>query len=143
MNRLARAGFCLLLCVIVYLSWKPSPSIAEIPWMPTLLGQWFDHHDFSKNLIGYGIFGLSGFIAWSRPANVHRRAQVRLARRSILLLVCFCALVLILELGQLALPHRTCDWRDMAAGWLGILLAWSIFQMLQFFLPGRPVHLQS
>lgn len=135
--RLCRAGFVALLFAVVYLSWKPYPSIVEVRLMPTAIGVWFDQHDFSKNLIGYGIFGLTGFIAWSKPTSVQGAPQSSVAMRSLKLFACFWALVLVLELGQLALPHRTCDWDDMLAGWMGLTLAWAIFQAVRFAFAGR------
>ena len=135
--RALRAVFFLPLVAVIYLSWKPAPSISEVPWIPALLGRWFDQHDFCKNVIGYGAFGLSGFIAWCKPLNPEAVAPRSCARRSVVLLSGFCALVLILELGQLALPHRTCDWADVLAGWMGIGLAWSIFEVGRFILFGR------
>lgn len=128
-NRLSRVTFFVLLFAVVYLSWKPNPSIAQVSWIPAALGHWFDQHDFSKNLIGYGVFGLMAFAAWSRPMHVHADYPSSYARRSITLLACFCALVVMLELGQLVLPYRTCDWADVLAGWTGIVLAWAIFQL--------------
>jgi hypothetical protein len=130
-----RVVFVGLLGAVVYLSWKPEPSIYQISWMPKVLGGWFDAHDFLKNTLGYGVFGLTGFVAWCQP-GLHMRP----ARRSFLLLACFCTVAVVLELGQLALPHRVCDWSDVLAAWAGITLAWAIFRLARFFFPGRIPH---
>jgi hypothetical protein len=111
--------------------------------MPAVLGGWFDQHDFAKNVIGYGVFAFTGFVAWSWPANVPRLSRRGYSRRSLTFLFGFCALVLVLELGQLALPYRTCDFADVLAGWTGILLAWAILQIARFILSGGTVRQAS
>jgi VanZ family protein len=129
-----RCLFAILFLAVVYFSWKPSPAIAQVPWFPQLLAAWLDQHDFSKNVLGYGVFAMSGFMAWSTPASA--------VVNHLMLLLSFCLLIAILEVGQLALPHRVCDWADVLAGWLGVLLAWSIFQLVRVFLTGRPARHQ-
>ena len=132
--------FVFLLIMVVYLSWKPNPSMAQAPMMPVFLGRWFDDHDFAKNLIGYGVFGFSGFLAWAKPMTHHKSTQSRIDRWSanhFMLLVCFCLAVVVLELGQLVLPYRTCDWTDVLAGWTGILLAWALFQLARLLMGGQ------
>src|SRR5690348_1189643 len=127
MAQLWRVAFWVLLFAVVYLSWKLSPSFADVPWLPAALGRGLDRHDFTKNLIGYGVFALIGFIAWSTPTGFHAAPRGGSIRRSLsnrTLLLCFCLLVVLLELGQLALPHRVCDMADVLACWTGILLAW-------------------
>src|SRR5262249_47273774 len=116
--------------------------IAQVPWFPHPLGVWLDQHDFSKNLIGYGVFAFSGFIAWSTqvPGGSVGRPLSKPLVNHLTLLLSFCLLVAIIELGQLALPRRVCDWADVLAGWTGILLAWSILQLLRLFLSGRPAR---
>jgi glycosyltransferase involved in cell wall biosynthesis len=133
-----RVVFVGLFGVVVYLSWKPEPSIYQVSWMPRALAGWFDAHDFLKNAIGYGVFGLIGFVAWCQPGP-----QMRSVRSSLILLACFCAFALILELGQLALPYRVCDWRDVLAAWVGIAVVWAMFQLARFFLTGRISHPDS
>src|SRR5215467_14348037 len=99
-----RCGFALLLSLVIYLSWNPSPGIAQVSWIPRALGVWFDQHDFLKNLIGYGLFAFTGFMAWSTPAQLHSvlRRFPKLQTTNLPLLICFCSLVVLLELGQLA-----------------------------------------
>jgi hypothetical protein len=136
-QKLWRWTFLVLLVSVTYLSWKPSPSIAQVSWIPAALGRWFDQHDFSKNVIGYGVFALTGFAAWSRPMHLPADQPSNYLIHSLVLLACFCATVAVLELGQLALSHRTCDWADILAGWTGIVLVWAIFQVGQFIFGGR------
>ncbi len=126
-QRLWRLAFFALLSATVYLSWKPAPGINEIPWMPSLLGRWFDHYDGWKNFIGFCWLAFVLLMAWREPSG--KAGPTRAAGRGIRelrLFAGFCCLVALLEIGQLALPKRTCDWRDVLVGWLGGLIAWAI-----------------
>ena len=121
-----RLAFLAMVVGAVYLSWKPSPAIIEVRWIPVVVGQWFDEHDFTKNLIGYGTLAFTGFMAWAQRRErsaIAKRPRWPISLTDTKLLVSFCLLVVALELGQLALPRRTCDWADVLAGWTGILLA--------------------
>lgn len=124
----------MLLAAIVYLSWKPSPSIIQVPWIPAPIGCWFDHHDWTKNMLGFGTLAFASFMAWAVrtpcPAATTIWRRPRRATEAEVLACCF-ALVVALELGQLALPKRTCDWRDVLAGWAGGIVAWSLFRLLR------------
>ena len=135
----SRAGFAILLLAVVYLSWKPSPSFAQLPALPTGLGRWLDQHDFIKNLVGYGLLAWTGFLGWARTKPQYRsipHVALRDSRRDFTLLAAFYLLVVVMELGQLVLPKRTCDWADVLAGWLGVTLAWAIFLPFRFALRG-------
>jgi hypothetical protein len=135
----SRLAFALVCALVIYFSWKPSPFMVKVPLLPAVVGRWFEQHDSAKNLIGYGIFGLTGFTSWStrlRGRSTPRIRSVWLSCNDPILLVCFFSVVVILELGQLALPHRTCDLADVLAGWTGILLAWAIFCLGRFMLDG-------
>jgi hypothetical protein len=123
-----RLAFFVLLSAVVYLSWKPSPGIAEVRWLPSVLGTWFDENDGWKNFIGFGLLAMALLMAWRRP-KTSLRPDTFLARdpreRELKLFLGFCCFVELMELGQLALPMRTCDWKDVLAGWAGGLLAWA------------------
>jgi glycopeptide antibiotics resistance protein len=135
-SRVAKIFFWVLFLAVVYLSWKPNPSIAQVHWIPTALGIWLDQYDFAKNLLGYGIFALFGFVAWSNPTRSASPGS-SLSAHSVTeykLLLFFCLLVVTLELGQSVLPLRTCDAADMVAGCTGILLAWLVFRLARLIL---------
>lgn len=114
MARFGPMGLAVMLTL--YLELRARPSLSDLRWMPRELVRFFDRHDFLKNAVAFGGFAATvhfAFAGWaSEPGH-------RLARRAALL----GALVVALELGQLFLPLRCCDWRDVAAGWLGIGLA--------------------
>jgi len=123
-----RSIFVILLMAVFYLAWKPSPAIALVPWMPAMLGSWFDQHDFTKNVVGFGILAAAGFMAWKRPSHTGNQKSLRRLKTfpNGKLFVAFCLLVVVLELGQLTLPKRNCDWVDVLAGWSGVALAWCL-----------------
>jgi hypothetical protein len=104
--------FGLLFLLVCYLSLKPLPATVSVPWFPGSLARWFDRHDHWRNVIGFGALAFAGFKA--------------IARYEAMVAITCCLLVELLELGQLWLPRRSCDWADIACGWLGILSAWLV-----------------
>ena len=106
------ALFALLLVFVCYLSLKPSPAAGGVPWFPDRLARWLDRHDHCRNFIGFGALAFAGFKA--------------IARHDAVVAITCCLLVELLEFGQLWLPRRTCDWADIACGWVGILSAWLV-----------------
>jgi len=129
-QRVWRLAFFALLAAAVYLSWKPVPGIEQVAWMPSSLGRLFDRNDGWKNFIGFGLVALTLLKAWHEPTGKAsaRRASAR-ASRAPILFAGFCCFVALLEIGQLTLPKRTCDWRDVLAGWFGGLVAWALLYL--------------
>jgi hypothetical protein len=121
-----RLAFFTLLATVVYLSWKPSPSITHVGWIPRPVGVWFDDNDAWKNIIGFGLLGLTMLLGWRHTAQTPPGSRYSPNRTvELKLLLGFCCFVVLLELGQLVLPLRVCDWRDVLAGWSGGFLAWA------------------
>ena len=108
------AVFGLLLLFVCYLSLEPSPAAVGVPWFPGPLACWFDRHDHWRNFVGFGALAFAGFQA--------------IARWDTVVAITCCLLVVLLELGQLWLPRRTCDWADIACGAAGIAFAWLTFR---------------
>jgi hypothetical protein len=120
----------ILLVAVVYFSWKPSPSIVQVAWVPRKIGLWLDEHDFAKNLIGYGALAFTIFMAWAKTQEQHRPSAF-LSTRERNLVIGFCSTVVVLELGQLGMRNRVCDWRDIIAGWSGGFLGWFLFRVVR------------
>lgn len=103
---------------ICYLALKPSPSIEEVPAMPSRFGRWLDHQDFLCNVAGFLVLTLvmhATFAGWPwRPG-----ARSAVWWRAALLT----GLVVGLECAQLLLPRRVFDPRDIVAGCVGVLAA--------------------
>ena len=121
--------FLVTISFILYVTFRSSPKITEIPWFPKFLAVWFDEHDEIRHLFGYGVLGLLTFwvrfdfsdsrFRWLRW---FRTSRYRTGRLGALL-----ALIYLLELSQLPLPNRDFDWMDIVNGWAGVALAWVIW----------------
>jgi hypothetical protein len=101
---------------ILYLELKPEPSLNGTPFVPAWLMQFCDQHDFLNNVLGFGALTA---VAHFTFAGWRREPGRRVLRRA----AAIAAGIVALELVQLALPERSCDWHDVAAGWLGVLVA--------------------
>jgi VanZ family protein len=103
----------LLACaaVLVYLSLRASPRIAEVSWMPRELGRWADHYGVARNAVAFGVFGL--------VVAVFCRGW---RRRSVALLdvVAFAAFA---EVVQIWIPSRSSDLKDVGAAFVGVAIA--------------------
>jgi Acetyltransferase (GNAT) domain/VanZ like family len=119
-----RCAFFVVLAAAVYLSWKPSPGIREVIWIPPRLGTWFDENDGWKNVIGFGLVAVFLLAGWGDEPRLRGSTQSR--SNQLTLLLSFFCLVVFLELGQVILPMRTCDWKDVLAGWFGGAIAWAL-----------------
>ena len=119
-GRRARLGrFALLgagVAVILYLQLKPSPSAQSIPFLPQAVAALLDADDFLNNVAGFGALAILTHFAFAGfRRELGRRVFVRAA--------VLAATVVVLEIAQLWLPMRHCDWHDVLAGWAGIALA--------------------
>jgi len=126
--RLWRFAFALCFPSILYLALRSDPAIASAPLFPDLVSGWFDLHDISKHVIGFGALSLTGFRGWWSEASL--AVQVQLPRRGAVCWPCgklalfLLNLVPSLEIAQSMIPLRSCDWKDVCSAWLGIVLAW-------------------
>jgi hypothetical protein len=142
LSGVGRWPFYIVLSLVTYLSIRPAPEAASVPFIPRDLGFWFDRHDFIRNLLGFGCLALAGFAnagfakADALPARLPRLGTVRLVAGR--WLAGMLGIVVLLEVGQALLPRRTPHWQDVAAGWLAILIVWGVHCALRGI---RPVHL--
>ena len=140
-SRLVRWPFYLMFTLVVYLSLRPGPEAASVPFFPHPLGLWFDRHDFLRNLFGYGCLALAGFAGASFASadalsfrwGSHGEVRVTAGKWLAALL----SLVVLLETAQIMLPRRTAHWRDVAAGWAGMVVAWAIYCVFRGIRPIR------
>jgi len=121
-RRLAVVSAILCAAALAYLSLRPSAFVGEVPWIPTSLGRWADRHGVLRNAVAFFVFGFAYFACLSRrPLHL-------------LALGVFAALI---ELGQLWLPRRVFDWRDIVASLAGLVCAWLLVGLGHRFKPGR------
>ena len=111
---------CLPLALVVgltvFLALRADPSLRDVSQVPRPMVRLLDSSDFLKNVLGFAV--LAGTVHFAF-AGTTRQPWSRLARRA----AGAALLVVGLEIAQLMLPQRSCDWRDIVAGWLGIGLA--------------------
>jgi hypothetical protein len=102
--------------LVLWLEWKPEPSLDALGFLPAGLRRFYAGHDFFNNLLGFG--GLAAAVHFA-CAGLRRESSARVWRRAGALALG----VVLLEAGQIVLPLRSADWQDVAAGWIGIALA--------------------
>lgn len=110
------APLVLAVGLTAFLQLRPEPSLGDIGFVPRSWVWIFDSHDFLKNMAGFGGLAAALHLAVGDWRTETWRAAARRAAWLGLLVVS-------LELAQLGLPERSCDWRDVVAGWIGIALA--------------------
>lgn len=100
-----------LLGVLFYLSWIPNPEIRNVGWIPGWVSEWADRRVIMRT--GVGMFPL-GFLAgvW---IGVNRYDVYVFMMTGVALV----GVVLLMELGQIFLPQRVFDLRDVFLGGMG------------------------
>jgi hypothetical protein len=101
------------ICAVFYFSWIPIPDLTKLWFIPAWLGRWTNVHDTLRTAIPF-IF--LGFITGCWLITTNRRLAWWLTT-----LLAFILIVIIAEAGQLFLPHRVFDLRDIAWGSFGAL----------------------
>jgi small-conductance mechanosensitive channel len=121
--------FLAVIGFILYVTFRSSPKITEIPWFPTFLAVWFDEHDEIRHLIGYGVLAaLTFWVRFDFSDSRHRfLRKLRTSRYRTGRLGALFVMIYLLELTQLPLQHRDFDWMDIVNGWAGVLLAWLVW----------------
>lgn len=100
----------------LYFELKADPSWQRLSHVPTAWLRVLDGNDFLVNAGGFGALAAAvhfGVLGCSRQP--WRAVAVRAAWLA--------GVIVLLELAQLFIPQRSCDWLDMAAGALGVALA--------------------
>ena len=133
----------LVTLAVLYLEFKSSSRITGVWFIPWRLAYWFERHDFLKNLIGFGLWVWSGLLALPNPTR--QAGEVATSKsgwcgRGMMTVAVFMIIIVAMELVQLRMPGRTCDWRDMLAGWLGAWLAWAVVAPVRCCLAWRNDH---
>ena len=101
------------LIIVFYFSWIPQPDLSKLWFIPGWMGRWTNAHDTLRTAIPFIFLGL---LSGSWLSTTKRPWTWWLATLLVFILV-----VIIAETGQLFLPHRVFDWRDIAWGSFGAL----------------------
>lgn len=110
------APVCVATTLVLFLALRPQPSLSDVPEIPRAVVAIFDAQDFLNNVAGFGGLTLTVHFAFARDVS-------DLRRRVALLAAIVGVMIIALELAQRFIPRRTCDWRDVFAGGLGVGLA--------------------
>lgn len=121
-RRLAVVGAILCAAALAYLSLRPSAFVGEVNWIPSSLGRWADRHGVLRNAAAFFVFGFFYFACLSRR-GLH--------------LIALGVFAVLIEVGQLWLPHRVFDWRDIVASLAGLVCAWLLAWLGNRFKPSR------
>lgn len=119
--RFALRGACWVASVVglslgLYLTLRPSGNLNDLWWLPSSVRNWAYYNGQLRNLPAFAALAIPCMIL----AN-GRRAR----RKAILGLAVFVAVT---EAAQHFVPSRWCEWQDVAYGWAGLLITWSVFE---------------
>jgi hypothetical protein len=105
-----------------YLTLRPSGQMANMWWLPTVIGQWCDQHGQLRNVPAFFLLVIPFLIA------LRRFPQRFVAMLALGFLAAF------VEAMQLVLPGRHSEWEDVVFSWAGLLIAWSLSGSIRFFI---------
>ena len=132
---LALVSFLATLVVICFFTFRESPRLAEVSWMPPRWGLWLDAHAEVRHFVGMVCLSALAFaINFDSTFNRSRSRFVRRLRSSrnrTGRLGALLVLVYVLEFGQLVLPRREFDYMDIVNGWAGVLAVWLVWFVLK------------
>ena len=100
---------------LAFFALRSSPYLQYIPGMPRWIGVWADSNGIIRNVVAFGILGLTTFLM------LGRRLPIVLG---------LAAFGILLEVSQIWIRGRVFDWRDIVASLAGIALAWPIAWLL-------------
>lgn len=119
------------LLFVLYVTFRASPKLSDLPLFPDWFSRYMDQHDEFRHFIGFGFLAGLGFLmrfdfvselVSARWARRFRSSPHRTGRLGFFLIAIY-----LLELAQLAVPTRTFDWLDVINGWGGVIVAWIIW----------------
>lgn len=113
-HRCVQANKAIVLLLVVYLSWRQSPQMADAYWMPSFLGLWADEFVRARTAVPFVFLGFLNGIT-----QCLRNESIVAFGKSVLAYTAFAVLV---ELGQLLLPTRHCDPLDMVWALVGVMV---------------------
>ncbi len=104
----------------IYLTLRRSGELTTVGWMPPAVGRWCDRYGRFRNMPAYFLLACPFLVFVRTPA-----ARVRL----MIWLGLFGAA---LELAQYFVPTRYVEWQDIAWSWVGLAIAWAVFEGVEY-----------
>lgn len=95
---------------VLYFSWLESPRLSLNRTLPKVISDWTDRQENENLRTGIPFFFISVFIGIVLSIN---KKAIYIWVMALLCLIC---LVFLAEIGQLFLPLRKFDWKDIAWG---------------------------
>jgi hypothetical protein len=130
--RLFLFGFFLLtgILAVFYFSWLPQPDFRTISFMPGWLARWSNAHDTLRTSIPFIFLGFFSGL-WLADLN-------KPLRWWLFTWFAFVLIIIIAETGQLFLPLRVFDWRDIVWGCAGALSGLFAAALFCIFFRSKP-----
>ena len=120
--------------MVFYLSWIPNPKIGDQVYLPNWLGEWTDAQQNDTIRTGVPFLGIGIVLGFYLQ---HKNAALKAWCLALLLLT----LVGILsELGQLFMPLRSCDIRDIFWAFVGSLIGLFFGYLFGRLIPLNPTR---
>jgi hypothetical protein len=111
---LVLVGCAGLVGCVGFFALRSSPHLTEITWLPRWLTVWADNHGVLRNVVAFAAFGLVTFAVSGCRCRTTIVAGL---------------FAMVLEVGQIWLPARFFDWKDIAASWAGLVVAWAVVRL--------------
>ena len=119
--------FAAALALALFFALRPAPHGDRLRGLPKPVAEWLNQHDNLSNFAAFLI--LSGLAFRLRSSSPSQKSAPWFQRHRGVLGF-FLLLVLVIEIVQHWIPGRVSDWRDVATGWGGILVAWRLDALL-------------
>lgn len=104
----------------VYLSLRPSGALSSVPWIPEWIGHWADAHGRIRNLPAYFLLAVP-FLLLVPPEPVRRAGAAAIVG----------VFGTLLEFAEHLVPTRWVEWEDILWSWVGVSLAWLLFETIR------------
>lgn len=108
--------------LILFLGLMPRPDLVRLDVLPTNWARFIDQQYTLRHVAGFFVFHLLLVSVGVFAGGLTR------FRRRLALAAALSVFALVLELAQIALPHRSVNFEDILASWAGITLAFVLFE---------------
>ncbi len=107
-----------LIAMVLAASWAPESQMSLLPWIPSWAADWADQDPNIRTAIPF--VPLAVLLGYAFVGHVFADIRIRWALTASAGVCVIC--LALSELGQVFLPNRTADWKDLLWGAAGILI---------------------
>jgi VanZ like family len=115
-----------LVGLVFFLSWIPDPALTKVPYLPREIAVWADRHVILRT--GIAMLPLGVLLGIWLTAESRRRQDWIVAWFALT------GVVVLAELGQLAIPRRVCDGKDILCGIVGVSIGLGVSRWVYWLL---------